>query len=186
MNENAVPEPPPPSGKSTGKKWAIGCGIGCLILLILAGILGAAAARGVKKAVMEMEPKVMAQLEEAVATVEKMSSEFEAKGFQAVRQPAIDVNEEVHGPKVYVGQMVRIFARCDDDVAIAAPMAEVHSEVTGDLYFRGQMLTLHPGAVVGGNLDVEAQMLQVNGATVLGEITGSHQLIDNGMKRQRE
>lgn len=171
MRETSLEAGAEKARSSTGRKWAIGCGIGCLVLLILGGILGALGVWGAKKLLKQ---------------VNDWAGAYEDQGYTKVVGHALDVHEPLEERKVFVGQIVRIYGDCATDVAIIAQMAEIHSRVKGDLSFRGQMLTLQPTAVIEGDIIAEAQVVQANRATVLGEITGSHQLMDNGLKRQLE
>ncbi len=63
-------------------------------------------------------------------------------------------------------------------MAIFAQVAEVYDTVEGDIDFFGQMLTIHPNAVVKGDIRVQgAQVVQVRGK-VEGTITGSYSVLD--------
>ncbi len=95
----------------------------------------------------------------------------------------IQVTEDVVEPTVYVGQLVKIVADCDSDIAIIAQVGQVHGRVVGTVYFRGQTLVIEPEAEVQGDLDVKAQIVQVYGK-VAGEITGNYQQLQD--ERDRE
>ncbi len=144
--------------KTKKKKWVIGCGIGCLVVLvlfILVVVLGVYGVRyGMKK-------------------IEEMSGEFEQQGFVKVMAQSIEVTDEVTEPTVYLGQMVKIVGDCSDDIAIIAQMAQIHGEVAGTLYFRGQILTIEPGAHLQGDLDLKCQVATIYGK-VDGQITGQY------------
>jgi len=83
------------------------------------------------------------------------------------------VTDEVTEPTVYLGQMVKIVGDCSDDIAIIAQMAQIHGEVAGTLYFRGQILTIEPGAHLQGDLDLKCQVATIYGK-VDGQITGQY------------
>lgn len=146
-------------GMSTGAKWGIGCGIGCLTTLILVGVLAFVAYRF-----------TMAKVEEATLEFREMGFELTTKGQQ------INVTEDIAEQRLYVGQIVKVFGDCTTNLAILAQMAEIHGKIDGKLYFRGQMLTVHSNAHVVGGIDVKAQLLQVHGK-VDGGITGEYQQV---------
>jgi cytoskeletal protein CcmA (bactofilin family) len=62
-------------------------------------------------------------------------------------------------------------------MAVLAQVCELDGTIEGKLYFRGQVLTINPGAEVRGGIDAQAQLLQNNGR-VRGGITGKYQLIE--------
>lgn len=162
----------PSKSRSTGSKVLVGCGIGCLVLLVLGLIIGGVGGYfGYQK---------------LKKVVDEWAGQYESRGYERVVGQQLDINDTITEPKVYVAQMVRLFGDCETDIAIIAQMAEVHGRVKGNIDFKGQMLTLQPSAVIEGNVAAEAQMVQVNRAVVLGEITGQHQLVDNGMRRKLE
>lgn len=69
---------------------------------------------------------------------------------------------------------MRILTDAETDVAVLAQSCEIHGTIQGKLYFRGQILTIKPGAKVLGGIDVQTQVLQ-NQRDVTGEITGKYQ-----------
>ena len=158
MTENVSqvgPQAPVPQ-KTGKKKWLIGCGIGCLVVLILFIVF---VTLGVKY---------------AVRLANEMSSEFVQMGYAKVMAQNIEVTEDVNRPTVYVGQVVKIIGDCSDDVAIVAQMAQVHGKVAGTLYFRGQMITIEPEAHLLGDLDLKCQLATIYGK-VDGQILGTYQ-----------
>ncbi len=161
MTELAETTPDAPQKKKmgTGAKWAIGCGSGCLTLIVIVIAITIAGAVFVKKAIAKYE------------------TELKALGFETVVSgQAVDVTEPITTPQLFKGQMVRILADSDTDVAVLAQLCEIHGVIRGKLFFRGQMLTLKPGSKVLGGIDVQAQMLQ-NQGEISGEMTGKYQLI---------
>jgi cytoskeletal protein CcmA (bactofilin family) len=76
-----------------------------------------------------------------------------------------------------MGQVVKLMSECQTNVAIVAQVGEVHKRVAGDVYFRGQVLTVQPNAVIEGDLDVSAQAVQIYGE-VKGEVKGVYQTLD--------
>ncbi len=147
--------------KSKKKKWIIGCGIGCLVALVLFILVVALGVYGVKYGLKKLD---------------EMSSEFEQQGFVKETNEfgqSIEVTGDVTERKLYVGQMVKIIGDCSDDIAIIAQMAHIHGKVDGTLYFRGQMLTIEPGAHLQGDLDLKCQVVTIYGK-VDGQILGTY------------
>ena len=144
---------------STGAKWGIGCGIGCLSIIIILAIVGFVGFKFAK------------------GKLDEMQSELKQHGFEKVIQgQTLDIRDDITEPAIYMGQLVKIMGNCNTDMAIMAQMAEIHGTVEGDVYFRGQMLTIQPKAIIKGNLDLKAQAMQ-NYGSVEGEITGTYQAI---------
>lgn len=147
---------------SAGAKWGIGCGSGCLVIiigLIVAGFFGYFFAKG---------------------KLDEVTAELEEVGFdKTIKGQVMEVREEVTEPVMYLGQMVKIMAPVKSDLAIVAQMAEIHAPVEGKLYFRGQMLIVQPSGVLMQGLDAKAQIIQ-NFGKIEGEITGTYQMVDSG------
>jgi hypothetical protein len=147
-------------GMSTGAKWGVGCGIGCLtivIILAIAGFIGYKFAKG---------------------KLDEMQVELKQHGFETVIQGQnMELRDDITEPAIYMGQIVKIMGDCHTDLAIMAQLAEIHGTVSGDVYFRGQVLTIQPNAIITGNLDLKAQAVQKYG-TVQGEITGIYQIME--------
>ena len=142
----------PGPGKPTSTKWLIGCGIGCLGLILIAAIF------------------VAVSVYFARDLMKQVTAEFEELGYKKVAGQVIEVHQETTEPTLYVGQMVKLTAGAKADVAIVGQAAEIHGTINGNLFFRGQVLRVMPGAVITGNLDVQAQVLE-NEGSVQGEIT---------------
>lgn len=144
----------------TGAKVAIGCGSGCLGMILLVAIAIGVAAFYVKGLIDEYE------------------TELQSYGFETVQSAqVIQVTEPITEPVLLKGQTVIIQADCTTDVAVLAQLCEVHGKIEGNLYFRGQIITLKSGSEITGNADVKAQVL-VNSGEVTGEITGEFQEVD--------
>jgi len=160
MNDNVLRVDTDTAGpqKSKKKKWVIGCSIGCLVTLVLFIIVVALGVYGVKY---------------GIKKIEEISGEFEQQGFSKVTAQSIEVNEEITEPTVYLGQTVKIIADCHTDIAIIAQIAQIHGQVAGTLYFRGQMLTIEPEAHLQGDLDLKCQMVTIYGK-VDGQIQGAY------------
>ena len=160
MNET-VPPNLPKQGMSTGAKWGLGCGIGCLTLILIAAIAGFAGYRFLMRC------------------VDTMTQELRQRGFEkVVKGQAIVVKDEITEPTLYLGQAVKILGDCKTNLAIIAQLAEIHGRVDGKVYFRGQMLTIQPKAELLNGLDITAQVLQKYGK-ITGGITGKYQTISD-------
>jgi len=157
-------ETPAKKGMSTGAKWGVGCGIGCLTLVVIIGVASFFIYRF------------------AMGKLDEMTQEMTELGFEnVVTQQVIEVTTEITEPTLYLGQVVKILADCSTNLAVIAQIAEIHGKVEGKVYFRGQVLTIQPNGELMNGLDVLAQGVQ-NLGTINGEITGQYQEInsDNG------
>lgn len=142
-------------GMSIWAKLGLGCGVGCLVVVVVATIIGYVGVRYVLRKMNEFK------------------TELVALGFE--EQPArhvIDVYDEVTQPYLWIGQVVRVYGECRTNVAILAQMGEIHGMVEGDVYFRGQVLTISPKGHVKGNVDVKCQAV-VRKGVVEGTIRGT-------------
>ena len=156
MNQDAQKE-----GRSTAAKLGIGCGIGCLTLIVIIAIAAFFGWRFAK------------------GKLDDMTEELKQLGFEkVVTQHSIEVADEITEPTIYRGQVVKILGNCTTDLAIIAQMGEIHGKVDGKVYFRGQILTVQPEAELLKGLDVMAQVVQKYGK-VEGEITGQYQTLDD-------
>ncbi len=156
--------------KSRVPFWS-GCAIGCLLLLGMTIAAGWVGARLIK----ERYDRWLAQREIAGA-------DFVAKGFRLVSEPILQITEPIHGPTVFVGEIVSITADADSDVAIVALSAELRGKVAGSLFFRGQMLAVYPGAEIGKDLDAHARFIHLLGE-VKGKVTGDYQDLKQAPKK---
>lgn len=145
-------------GLSSGAKWGIGCGIGCLVIIIIFAIAGYIGFRFV------------------TGMLDDMTQEFNQLGFEnVVKAQTIEVREDTSEKTLYMGQVVKIFGNCSTDLAIMAQMGEIHGHVGGKVYFRGQVLVIQPGAVITNGVDVMAQAVK-NYGKVEGGISGKYQI----------
>jgi hypothetical protein len=150
--------PPQPQTPSSGK-WIIGCSAGCLSLIVIAVIGGCFAGfMWVKNYVAEN------------------SAPFIKEGYTKVSGQMIEVTNPVAKPTLYVGQMVRFHTDSNANVAIIAQTAEIQGKIQGKLSFRGQILVIAPGSDIAGDLDVQAQVVQNEGA-VHGQTVGNFRLV---------
>lgn len=142
----------------TGAKVAIGCGSGCLVVVLLIVAVVVAGAFYVKNMISNYE------------------ADLKSHGFETVvQEQMLNVVDPVTEPILFKGQVVRIMTDCSTNIAVLAQACEIHGTIEGKLYFRGQMLTIHPGAELLGGADVQAQLLLNNGK-IEGEMTGKYQL----------
>ena len=151
MNENIGKK-----GMSKGAKWGIGCGIGCMSIIIILAVAGFIAFKVVKTKIDEME------------------AELKSHGFEhVVKGQMLEISEDITKPELFMGQVVKIMGDCNTNLAVMSQLCEIHGKIDGDFYFRGQLLTIQPNAVIEGNLDIKAQALQ-NYGKVNGKITGTY------------
>lgn len=157
-----VPKKP---GLSTGAKWGIGIGAGCLVLVIGMVALAAVGFWFMK------------------GRIEETTTQLHALGFSKdVRGQMLEVKDTISEPTLYLGQVVKIFGNCTTNLAIVAQVAEIHGRVEGKVYFRGQVLTIQPKAELLNGLDVTAQVVQKYGK-INGPITGAYQMVDGAGKK---
>jgi hypothetical protein len=148
---------PKKTGRSTGAKWGIGCGIGCLVVILLIAAVGFAGYFVVKR------------------LIEDTKQELVGYGFDnVVMRQMVETSDPIVEPTLFIGQAVKLLGPSSTDVAVMAQAAEIHGRIDGKLYFRGQVLTIQPNAVITGGLDVKAQAIQ-NYGTIEGDISGTYQ-----------
>jgi hypothetical protein len=116
--------------------------------------------------------------------VKNLITDYEAElkhsGFeQVVQSTAVTITDPITEPLLLKGQAVKIMADCSTNLAVLAQVCEVYGKIDGTLYFRGQILTIQPGAEILGGMDVKAQVLQ-NYGRVEGDVIGEFQLIEPG------
>ena len=146
----------------TGAKVAIGCGSGCLVVVLLAVIGIGVGMFYVKK------------------MIGKYELELKGYGFEQVTAgQMLTITDPITEPVILKGQAVKIMSDCSTNLAVMAQVCEIFGKVDGKLYFRGQMLTVHPGAEITGGVDAQAQVVQNNG-TIEGGMTGKYQLLEKG------
>lgn len=146
----------------TGAKVAIGCGSGCLVVVLLIAVAAIAGTVYVKK------------------IITKYETELKSHGFETVvTGQMLDITDPIDEPILLKAQVVRIMSDCSTNMAVLAQACEVSGTIEGKLYFRGQVLTVHPGAEILGGMDAQAQLVQNNGK-IEGGMTGKYQLIEPG------
>jgi len=165
MTEMNAPQPEPvPAApqKSKTTKWLAGCGIGCLVMVILLVILGVV----VYKVVMNKWKEVV--------------REYEQKGF-VIRQDnqMLDIADPVTKPTLFGAPQVNLRKGAATEVVVAGQMAELHGTFKEKVTFIGQILTVADDAVLLKGLDVRwGQIIRVKGK-VIGGITGKYQQLEN-------
>jgi len=159
MNDEGVPplaaDVAPEQNKN---KWLWGCGIGCLGLMVI-GILATATATWF-----------------ALSFVNDLEDELVALGLEKQSGQFIKVEETITEPTYYKGQVVMIRNGSRAPVGLLCQMAELRGEFHEPVTFRGQIITIHPDAVLHQGLDVKTQIVERLGE-VKGEITGQYQVI---------
>jgi hypothetical protein len=146
--------------RGTGAKVAIGCGSGCLVvvLLVVVGLVGGGLY--VKK------------------LITKYENELVDYGFEkVVSAQMLEITDPVTEPTLFKAMVLTYNTDCSTNMAVLAQVCEVNGTIAGKLYFRGQVLTINAGAEVLGGIDAQAQVIQ-NSGTVSGGITGKYQLIE--------
>ncbi|MEA3305355.1 MAG: hypothetical protein U9R52_00915 [Candidatus Omnitrophota bacterium] len=158
MNGNSI-QNVKKKGMSTGAKWGLGCGIGCLTIIIIISI-------GIFMAVRFVKDKI-----------DETASELTQLGFETVvKKQMIEVRADIIEPTLYIGQSVKIMGDCSTNLAVMAQICEIHGKIDGKVYFRGQMLIIQPKAELKNGLNIMAQLLQKYGK-IEGEITGDYQMV---------
>ncbi len=152
----------------TGCKVAVGCGSGCLVVVLLAALGIGVGAYYIKK------------------TIAKYETELKGYGFEKVTQgQVIDVTNPVDEPVLFKGQVVRIMADCSTNIAVLAQACEIYGKIDGKVYFRGQVLTVQPNAEIHGGIDAKAQVIQNHG-TIEGPVSGSYQVFEDKTAHNEE
>ncbi|MEA3346771.1 MAG: hypothetical protein U9Q21_01625 [Candidatus Auribacterota bacterium] len=155
MNGNSI-QNVKKKGMSTGAKWGLGCGIGCLTIITIISV-------GIFMTVRFVKGKI-----------DETASELQQLGFETVvKGQVIEISDDIAEPTLYMGQVVKVMADCSTDLAVMAQVCEIHGRVDGKVYFRGQVLIIQPHAELKNGLDITAQALQKYGK-IEGEVTGDY------------
>lgn len=164
MSDQPVPNLPPVApAKSSGSGCLKAAGIGCLVMLILMAVGGYATYRFAVKPIME---RVKAEI-----------AKFEQEGYRKIEGQFIEEKEMIKEPTLYMAQSVKLLNGSERGVAMFCQQAEISGVIGGNVYFVGQMLTIHPGTVIMKDLKVQAQVVNQYGE-VKGEIQGSYQAMN--------
>ena len=157
----AQPGPLPKTGMSTGAKVGIGCGSGCLVLILLGVIAGFAGWKWVEGKVKEFE------------------AEFAEIGLApGPSGQVLQVTEVPTEPTFYKAQVVTLnFSEpVTVEIGVIAQQLDIQKgSFAENVYFRGQIVTVQPGADLEKELNVICQMVQNLGGKVAGGITGRYQ-----------
>jgi len=151
---------PPKQGMGTGAKIGIGCGIAVLVLILLCGVGGFVGWQVI-------EGKVKA-----------WEGEFAAKGLTlSETAQAITVTVPPTKPTYYKGQIVTLnFSEpVTVEIGVIAQVTEVvQGQFKENVYFRGQVINANPSVKFEKELNVECQVVQDRGATMVGGLTGTY------------
>lgn len=147
---------------STGAKVGVGCGSGCLILIIVCAIGGFVGWQWVQ------------------GKVEEFETEFAEMGFKAGPSgQALVVTEVPTEPTFYKAQMVtfNFTEPVTVEIGVIAQQLEIEQgNFAENVYFRGQIVSLQPGANLEKELNVYCQIIKELGGKVVGGITGTYQV----------
>ena len=156
-----------PQGMSSGAKTAIGCGLAAFLCmaLICGGIIWVG-----YLAVEKAEVVVKQVIDEMQKQVESFAAPFEAQGFQRVTGQVMEITSDIQKPTVYTVQVFKLEANSEADLAVMAQVAEIDGTINGDLHFFGQVLKIHPDAVITGDLHIQVAQAVENEGTVEGNI----------------
>jgi hypothetical protein len=146
------------SKQSKARPVFLGCGIGCLAIIVLFIIFSFLVVRwGVKH-------------------FKDMTDEFEKRGFIVVRsttpEETLTITEKVTKPTLFIGQEVHILQGADAEVAMMSAKGSLHGIFTEKVYYRGGgELFLAKDAQLLNGIDAQAKKIDLSGR-VQGEITG--------------
>ncbi len=146
---------------STGAKVGIGCGSGCLILIIICAIGGFVGWQWVEGKVKEFE------------------AEFAEMGLSpGPSGQVLQVTEVPTEPTFYKAQLVtfNFTEPVTVEIGVIAQQLDIQQgNFTENVYFRGQMVSLQSGADLEKELNVYCQIVQNVGGKVAGGTTGTYQ-----------
>lgn len=148
----------------TGAKVGIGCGIGCLGMILVVAVAGFIGWKWVDGKVNEFE------------------TDFAEKGLvDGGFSQMLDITTPPTQPTYYKGQMVKLnFTEpVTVDIGIIGQQIEIiQGQFNGNVYVRGQMVTVNPKVSIDGELNAICQMLDNRGATVKGGVKGQYQKME--------
>lgn len=151
MTDEAVPPNVPT--EHNPDKWRLGCGLGCLGLIVIWILATVSATWFTRSLIADME------------------DELAALGLEQQSGKIMKVEDKTTTPTYYKAQMVQVNNGSDVAVGFICQSALLQGEFHGPVTFRGQILTIHEDAVLHQGLDVKAQMIEKLGE-VKGDITG--------------
>lgn len=162
-----IPAPGAPVKKKGG---CLGCLFGCLGILVL-GILviGGCSYVGYR---------------EMMKKTESAAAEFKTQGFSEQKDSMITLDTPIQGKKLLNAEYMAVVTNgSDSDLAIVTFVGIVEAKIQGNLYFRGGVLVIAPGAVILGDVDVDCYNVIVQGY-VQGEIKGSYKQLDETQRQK--
>ncbi len=151
---------PPKQGLGTGAKVAIGCGVATLVVIVACGIAGFAGWRWVEKQIAQFE------------------QEFAELGLDpGGTGQMLTVTQAPTEPSYYKGQIVTLNFNepVDVPIGVIAQQVEVSGEFKQPVYFRAQVIVLKSNSRFHQDVDVMCQVIDDQGATIDGKITGTYQ-----------
>ena len=162
-----------PQGLSSGAKMAIGCAaVAFVFMALVCGGIVWVGYLAVDKAQVLVE-QVIKEMEKQV---EAFAVRFEAQGYERVKGQVVEVTKDIERPTVYTVQVFKLEADSAADLAVMAQVAEINGTIDGDLHFLGQSLTIHPDAVITGDLHVQMAQVVDNRGSVEGEVIEDERL----------
>jgi heme/copper-type cytochrome/quinol oxidase subunit 4 len=113
---------------------------------------------------------------EKKAEEDKFIQGLRARGFSnTLKGQSLSIEKTITEPTIFEAQTFKLLGDSTSDLYVKAQTCEIFGTVGGNLIFRGQVLTIHPKAVIKGNLDANAQVLKRHGK-IMGNITGDIQV----------
>ncbi|MEM7164033.1 MAG: polymer-forming cytoskeletal protein [Planctomycetota bacterium] len=111
--------------------------------------------------------------------VDDKAKVYEDKGFQrqGTWSQFLQLQNDITGKHLYVGQIVRLQGNVDNDIAFIAQIVEVYGEVKGDIHFTGQQLMIKSTAKIHGNVEVQFAQQIMHDGTIEGEVRGDYQML---------
>lgn len=115
---------------NSGMKWFAGCGLGCMGLLLVLGVIGWWSAGKLRE------------------QQEQFFQKYEAEGYHIIHKEVQDINEPQAGKKLFHGRLVTLKADCPAGVVIVADEGRIDAVITGPVSFFGGRLEVGPAAVL--------------------------------------
>ena len=160
-------------GMSDGAKFGLGClAVGfCGFMLLCGGALLVAyrAAGQIEQAVEQVAEEVNKAMKDWQEKIDTYAADFEAQGYERVTGQVVNLTS-VQQPTVLTVQRFQLNGDSEASLAVLAQSAEINGTINGDLHFLGQMLKIHPGSVITGNLHIKAAQMIDNRGTVEGQV----------------
>lgn len=156
---------------NNGAKWGIGCGIGCFTALIVGSILFVIGSRFILKQSVELQ-----KIREQEELLERRM--LEERGFSNyIEAQTFSIKDDIEDPTIYKGQTFELWGDCKTNICVLTQVCEIYGTVEGNLIFKGQVLKIHPNALIKGDVEANAQSIRSRGK-INGSITGKYQILD--------